>query len=238
MIDRVQSALDNYDKQTFKDVYREATGKELNSNCGDCIKDARLELLTWLRDKKYEQSNINLFINRYTSPNSERQKELDICYQLNSENRFIKNIIEVEGRNYEDFFRAMQAYPDDVNIIANADIYFNDTIELIKRITHYEAFCLTRWDYNGNGHANFMNRSDSQDAWVIRGKPKSITGDFPLGKAGCDNRIAYNLKQAGYIVKNPSLSIQSIHYHVSNFRTYNPHDRILEPYLLVKPTYL
>lgn len=231
MIAEVESVLANPRKSAVKLIYKKVFSKDLNSECGSCISDAKIELAAWLKEQQRMNSKINLFINRYQSENQERQKELDLCYQLNKDNKFIDNIIDVEGRGYDDFFGQ---FTDDVNIIANSDIFFDETIELAKKIKPFEMWCLTRWDY-ANGKANFLNRADSQDVWIVRGKVKKVKAGFNLGVPGCDNRIAYNFKQAGYIVRNPSLSIRAIHYHLTNFRTYRDKDRLPEPYLLVTP---
>jgi len=46
----------------------------------------------------------------------------------------------------------------------------------------------------------------------------------------CDNRIAYEILQAGYHVINPSQTIRCIHYHMSEVRNYSPDERIPKPY--------
>ena len=80
---------------------------------------------------------INLFINYFDHSNPERKKEIEFCLEKNQENDYIHKIIIVnrnERATYGDFFRAMSDYSQNVNIIANADIYFDKTIRLAEKI--------------------------------------------------------------------------------------------------------
>ena len=93
---------------------------------------------------------------------------------------------------------------------------------------------MCRWD--GNGPVPFGN--GSQDSWIFRGKvtiPKYC--DFFLGIPGCDNRIAWELKEVGYLMSNPTLSIRNFHIHESDFRTYSEATvKIPRPYLFIPMT--
>ena len=54
----------------------------------------------------------------------------------------------------------------------------------------------------------------SQDVWVFKGHIKpELKADFPLGVPRCDNRLLYELQEAGYSVLNPAFSIKSYHIH-------------------------
>jgi hypothetical protein len=59
-----------------------------------------------------------------------------------------------------------------------------------------------------------------------------------MGIAGCDNRLAYELQEAGFQVYNPSKTIQTFHLHDIPIRTFveNVIERIPPPYLLLPPT--
>lgn len=158
-------------------------------------------------------------------------------------------IVVMDDRpTYNFYFKLTHQYPDDINIIANTDIVIeSDTIKRLKG-WNWRNYCLalSRWDYlddtmsaaRSKHHAN----RDSQDVWAVKGRFKSIPeADFPLGKKGCDNRIAYLLDKY-YIVINPSQSIRTFHYHLTNIRNYAPHgtskDLVLPPYMMVVPTKL
>jgi len=208
----------------------------------------------------------NLFINYFDHDNQDRKKEIEYCLEMNKKNKLIDNIIIVnrgERSTYGDFFRAMISYNKDVNIIANADIYFDDTIKLAEKIKKMNCFALTRWE-NHNGTVMSFNQRHgrpsppqwSQDAWIFRGsvvRPESFDSviavnssrqsveiPFQLGIPGCDNKIAAVLREKGYNVTNPSLSIRAIHLHKNSSRSY-PSFQILRgisPHCLVHQTAL
>ena len=78
---------------------------------------------------------LNLFTCHFECGHEERQKELDFCFQTNKDSGYFKEIINFSDRpKYNDFFNATKDYPDDVNIFANADIYFGGTNLIIHVI--------------------------------------------------------------------------------------------------------
>jgi len=193
---------------------------------------------------------INLFINHYQCGNKARQKELDFCLNHNRESGYFNEVINFDGRvTYNDFFKECALYPDDINILANTDIYFNETIKLVRDMKDNECYCITRWEEDGNeivrfkdkhGYNNEAKEKFSQDVWVIKGKAKYVHGAFHLGVPGCDNRIAYEFVMAKYIVSNPCEKIQCIHRHQDNKRSYNipsgyGSKRVPMPYRFIEP---
>ena len=151
----------------------------------------------------------------------------EICRAQNESNPLISKIIEVKDRTYSAFFEAMKAYPDSVNIISNLDIFFDESIAQVKEIRANECYALSPWDYK-NGKAKLRNRNDSQDVWIFLGVPKNIDGGVMMGTPGCDNVMAYNIKQAGYKISNPAKRIRAIHVHETEIRTYKDKDRLNE----------
>lgn len=192
---------------------------------------------------------INLFINHFQCGNKKRQKELDFCLKHNRESGYFKNIINFEGRiTYNDFFKETLNYPNDINILANTDIYFNETILKVRDIKENECYCITRWEEDREGIVRFKDKHGynneakekfSQDVWVIKGRSRQVYGAFHLGVPGCDNRVAYEFIMAKYLVSNPCESIQCIHRHQEKKRKYNiPQgyiDRVPQPYKFIEP---
>ena len=197
---------------------------------------------------------INLFINYFDHSNSERKKELKFCLEKNEANDYIDKIIIVNRNDraaYGTFFRAMKDYPEDVNIIANTDIYFDETIQLSSTIKQFQCYALTRWENVNGTIMEFVQRHNkrsappqwSQDAWIFRGSPEPEQYDnveavrrddrhremipFCLGIPGCDNKIAALLKENRFNVTNPSKSIRAIHKHQNEDRSY-PNYQILK----------
>jgi len=88
---------------------------------------------------------------------------------------------------------------------------------LIKENT---IIALSRYDIQSDGSIKLFNEPSSQDTWIFKSPiriPKN--SDFYFGIFGCDNRIAFLLKNKGYILKNLPYDIITIHYHTSNFKT-------------------
>lgn len=223
-------------KGTLFQLYREAFGdlNGLDINCGSCKHDAFTMLKIWLKnsDKALLNSKLNLFTSHYKDKSDARQKELDFCLNQNKNSGLFENIIVVQDRRptYNDLFELTRQYPNSVNIIANSDIFFNDTILQAKYIKQNQCFALSRWDYVKGGTLKHFKRADSQDVWIVRGGSLVTTADFYLGVPGCDNRIAHEFKSAGYDVTNPSISIRTNHLHLSQIHNYTSKDTVPKPY--------
>ena len=193
---------------------------------------------------------INLFTNYYISDNQERQLELDTCLKKNNQNEAIDNIIlftnvmpSLESEKifclfgndrptYKQYFEFINNnYSNDINIIANLDIYFEDLSYPTYTLDNNSVYALTRYDVDANGIDTFWNHIDSQDVWVFNGVIKDVQDcDFPLGIPGCDNAIADRLKKSGYNVLNPSLKFKTYHLHNTNYRTNLGINTINQPY--------
>ena len=185
---------------------------------------------------------INVAINYYIDKQPDRQKEINECFYKNINNPYI-NLIIINSQNrlkYSYYFDLLNKItnPSDVNVIANADIYFDETVKLLEQLDSETFFAISRWEVGQNNKVTHFNRVDSQDSWAWRGKSKKINTDFNIGVPGCDNRLAYEINKAGYRIKNPSLDIKTYHLHISNLRNYDiKHrtDSVPGPYLTVPP---
>lgn len=206
---------------------------------------------------------IVLFTTYYRDKNKQRAKEIDKCLKLNVNNpMFSQVVVFVEHDDlpvpyyrenttiamvkyrpyYSDIIRVANHLMADFSIICNSDIYFDDSLSKIRSMAKDEVYALSRWDCQKDGTVKLLNQKDSQDTWIFRGKiSEQLRCDFSMGKAGCDNRLAFELMQAGYRVSNPSHSIVTHHLHNSNVRNYNIHnvkDRVQPPYAMVEPSSL
>lgn len=178
---------------------------------------------------------VNLFYNYYQ--NASRQHELDLCLEKNRQ--VFDRVILVEGRpTFKELFDLTKEYPEDINCFCNSDIYFTpEAIQQIVGIASNECYALTRWDFKA-GKLNFFNRVDSQDAWIFRGVVRPLReSNFTMGMWGCDNRLAHELKSAGYKLLNPSLSIVTVHVHESEERNHQRTvmNTVPPPYHQIKP---
>jgi len=197
---------------------------------------------------------VNLYTSFYQDKDAKRQKELLYCLNKNIENPLIDNIfLIVEGdvklpksdkliivngnrptyRNFFDLVNDTVTSVNDISIIANTDIYFNETLASLD-IHERQCIALSRWDKKKDG-LRLHNERFSQDSWIFKGKLRNVRFcDFYLGIPGCDNRIAYELNRAGYRMFNPATKIQSIHYHQSDLHNYDGSTpKIPKPYLFI-----
>ena len=206
---------------------------------------------------------LRLFTNAYPESDPKRRKELDQCLQKNAQSGvfasihlFLENLPSppiqhpiVETRpvfsrpRYSDYFAWINEVvgSDDLCFVANTDIYFDESIQLLDSLVEgMRCAALSRWEPGEGGRYQVRERGDSQDTWVFRGPIReSLRGDFPVGVRFCDNKIAWEIKEAGYEVSNPSLSIRSYHLHQSSLRSYDstqpPEHGIRPPYLYLEP---
>ncbi len=135
---------------------------------------------------------------------------------------------------FSDFFEITNSF-DQTNIrfiIANSDIYFDETLSLLNKISrNNRIITLTRWDLQYDGSLVFYNKYLSQDTWIYTGKINPQIGRYFIGQHGCDNRLLAEFYEHGMSVFNPSLSVKSIHVHMSQLRPYfnDPNYKYVEP---------
>lgn len=203
--------------------------------------------------------SINLFISLYNEQNRERQNELHTCLMNNLKsgcfdrvwaiaeddkqglsylrevNPYTLNVLPCTVRpTFRTFFEAINnvTKPEDINVIANSDIYF-ESIPIHPK--YNECFALTRYEVNKNGPITFLNRRDSQDSFFFNGHIKipKFCDFFML--PGADNRICWELMNAGYQMSNPSLTIKSFHLHDGQ-KSYDGSTRVNRPYYFIVPS--
>jgi len=178
-----------------------------------------------------------LYTTYYKEDNNYRKNELLTCLKINISNTAISKIIVFnEGDSiahiapgkieevfinkrptYQDFINYINANSntDDIHIIANTDIYFDKNIEVLKHINlKVTCLALSRWDTADTIKPKLYNHNDSQDVWVFKGHIKpELKANFPLGVPRCDNKLLFELQEAGYSVLNPAFSIKVFHIH-------------------------
>jgi hypothetical protein len=117
-------------------------------------------------------------------------------------------------------------------ILCNADIYWNETLQELWRIQLANRMLgLLRWDI-GEELKLFGPRADSQDSWIflsdsIKDREWDLTPlAFCLGQPGCDNAFAGHMLRNRFALSNPAYSIQSLHLHRTEYRTYDKRDTV------------
>lgn len=194
----------------------------------------------------------NLFQPWYNDNAHLRQLELDWCLINNDQNPIIENIflfpeskkdkiptvsekvhvIHLERRvTYQDIIQRINHMIDAYrfyNIIANTDIHFDNSLNLVRTIDMTNiCLALTRWEANHGYEPYMYMTAQSQDAWIFKGYINiNIQCNFNLGLAGCEGRFNFELTTVGYKLYNPSLDIKVLHYHTSGKRNWSEDTRI------------
>lgn len=203
-----------------------------------------------------------LFTTYYSEKNPERAREYIECLKANSSCNAITSIhildetitqefkdAKVHRRpiskrpTYTDFFDWANELSNDgdYTIIANTDIAFDESIRILTKfsIDNHLCLALSRWDVLANNKLKLFEHGDSQDVWIFKGKIQNVRGEFPLGVFDCDNKIAWELEQAGYRVINPCYAVRTYHHHQCGFRSYEvtppPDYGIRPPFRYVEP---
>jgi hypothetical protein len=206
---------------------------------------------------------IVLYLHYFKCEKKERKKELDFCVKHNINNSSIDKIylllenennlenwminskteiVNVNKRmNFKDMFEFINGVEkDDINIICNLDMFFDNNISLLKEKELDNVFiALTRWNIDVVAKkANFFNVNCSQDTWIWKGKVNlsELDLNFGFGEPGCDNAICGEFHEAGWKVINPSLDLKSYHLHQETTRSYTDDDVVRKRLFLLYPT--
>src|SRR6201988_4751937 len=199
-----------------------------------------------------------LMLGSYNDPDPARHAELRECLRRNAENELIEEIylfneeasepadlesdplltpdkirLIPHGRRltYRDFFDYSNRHLAGRRvIIANADIFFDHTLEYLQgHNLSGKLLCLSRWDVQPDGSINFFEHAASQDAWIFTAPIRQFRSEFQLGVPACDNRLAWEAHRAGLQVINPARSVRACHLHLSQVRRYSEGDRLTGP---------
>lgn len=159
-----------------------------------------------------------LFVNLYDA-GAQRNEEFAECLERNkkafdkvfvlSDTYYpdVENVFYKGDLTIDDIIREVNRHDGDINVIANADVWFEEFPDL-SCMTDNTIYALTRYE---NGA--FFCREDSADAWMFRGKIRLQGCNFRLGLRGTDNAIASRALAQGYKFVNPSLDIKIHHVH-------------------------
>lgn len=193
---------------------------------------------------------ISLFMPYFKPSEAAREKELVLCLEKNRANPLVSHIylmvdddaevdladgrvtvIRMDRRpTYEDWTRLSEAYcPQDVSVLANADIYFDDTLDRLEALFDADPtgfVALSRYELVGNDTSLHPNPHWSQDTWAYwpahaSNPDRDRCLDFPLGVPRCDNKVAYTFAVYGHAIYNPCHEVRSIHVHETGLRTYD-----------------
>jgi hypothetical protein len=226
------------------------------------ISKCKLDHTYHINSQDNSHKDIVLITQFFIASTQQRQYELDTCLTLNILNddiheillfteKFInikqhinqsikfkqilkvrQIIIEKRLTLYESITKCV--YPNKIYIISNSDIFFTETINILKKINlDNKIFALSRYDLVNNYNTVGQNECkifthegtfgdpviDSHDAWIMNSNIKNdIKLDIPLGTCGIDNIANYIFIENGYEICNPVFDINIIHYHIDKNR--------------------
>ena len=161
------------------------------------------------------------------------EKEYDFSWIQDNPNYYkIKLIPTKERLSYKQAFDySNDLSSNDIIILANSDIYFDDTLSHINSVDLDNTFLgLTRHEIKEEELELYERPSVSQDVWIW--KPPLQIKDIPenkdyfedgiqLGIWGCDNRILKIVSDSGYNIRNIGKDIRCIHNHKNDLRTWS-----------------
>lgn len=182
---------------------------------------------------------IRLIVNRWRESHPARRAELELCAKNNNDNPHI-GVVAVDAQQrvtYDALIRAANeriTSSDDISIIANADIYFDDTVVLFAALDLHEVYALSRYDLRTDG-TSIMNPALGIDTWVFRGRIRGVRADFPIGSWATDVRFNAEILLAGYRLLNPARTIRSYHVHTSGIRNYRSRSEYPGPEATITP---
>lgn len=204
----------NRDKVILITQYYEPENEERKTEIRDCLinnsKNKLIDEIHLFVEKDYDFSFINL----------DKIKLINTDKQLSYKKSFDYSNINFDSKN--------------IIILANSDIYFNNTLDKIHDLNFDNTFfALNKYNLQKNGEIILYESIHSQDVWIWKTpikviRDKNNENDFfdeedgvILGIGGCDNRIVRIMKNTGYNVKNIGNKLQCIHNHKNDYRNWN-----------------
>lgn len=124
---------------------------------------------------------------------------------------------------------ANDIFPNRKVMLSNADIFFNNTLEILENYNLSGKFlAITRKEVAADGSLSYMRskayvgrREGSQDVWIFNTPiPVFKRDDIKLGTLHCEGEVAFQMMQLGLQVINPFFSIDCLHLHLSGIRHY------------------
>lgn len=155
----------------------------------------------------------------------EKKEDLEIVKNLLKlvDRQHIQYILFTRKACFSDYFNISCGDPelrDNVCVLANADIYFDDSIRELINLRKDQFAAIARHEILDNGSLELIQRpAHSQDVWAfVSPIPTQLefNTDFPQGHWHCENRLSTEINSAGMILCNPCTTVRAIHNHRSN----------------------
>lgn len=190
---------------------------------------------------------MNILLQYFTHTDTIRNSEITYCTKHNTKNKkFDKVTILLEKSSdyqtwmegciiynfqkrptFKDIVEYTNTLEDDIFILPNSDIFFDDSISLVNQMNDKDFITLTRWNIDVNTkNASLFNINCSQDVWIWKGKvdTNDMNINWYMGLPGIDNLICGAFHEKGYKVLNPAMIVKSYHLHQDIKRSYSDKD--------------
>lgn len=157
---------------------------------------------------------MNLITKFYRTENVERNGEILACLDSNRRSGLFEHVFAFQDDpTFGEIFERYNSVKG-ICILANSDIYFDESVKELEKIGDNDFVALTRYE-DGILYPSYV----AQDVWAFRTPVKTREDmDFHLGERGNDNRLARIMHELGYTLKNPALKVKTHHLHKSGFR--------------------
>jgi hypothetical protein len=130
---------------------------------------------------------------------------------------------------------ADKEYPEDIKILSNSDVYFDESLSFLDQINEWEnrLYVLTRKDLTKDGNiipsggtynpnnTRQINPEICQDAWIYKHTNIEFNKDWNLGVMNCENHFRELAKQSGIMAINLFEKIRLVHVDWRTDKTYS-----------------
>lgn len=233
----------NSDKGHLRRMFIQNRNKNINLTYFNYDYSKVEEYLSNIVSSYTEKKNINLIVSYYKSQNIDRNTEIDLTIKLNLQNKLFNKIIVIDDTNefinkfitsenkniilirnnkrlnFCDFFKYANEHTDEntINILCNSDIVIGENFDKIN-INEKEMLLLSRYEMSLDTKNELNPDFGSFDTWVWKGKMLENVGIYNMGIGSCDVRLAREMDDNKWLLKNPSLDLKTYHLHCTNIR--------------------
>jgi len=149
----------------------------------------------------------------------------DFCNLCSLKNKKLLIVPTDDRLSYKQWFDySFNRYPESIKILANSDIYFDETIDILYKLDYKNniLYSCSRIDLSPTGElvqstvdkspeSLPINNTTSQDCWIFKNKLLNFDCDFILGYENCDVLLKIKSTSAGCDFVNLYEHMKCIH---------------------------
>jgi hypothetical protein len=217
-----------YGFQELRDYKKAPTILIKNKEYGDIILFTQYYLCDDITKKEIiyclKKNLNNKFINKVVVFCEKQCYQEFLLYELDKKHKL--QIIPVLNRlTFEYWFKySYKNHPNAIKILANSDIYFDDTIDVLRQLEYTKdiLYSCSRVDLDEEGNlvksrvdkspdSPVINNTRSQDCWIFKNKLINFETNFILGYENCDILLKHKCTSSGCNFLNLCDHIRCIH---------------------------